>query len=310
VATLTHRYTAALAAALLPTLAQAQLAGVDGITPSGLLLPALWLLALGWIFLALLRRWQKAEDRTTELTAQLAIEQKTRLLAEHALADAHAVLSRLVREQDQVRENERSRIARDIHDDLGQNLLALRIDLSLMQVAASGIHPAIHQKAGAMAATLELAVRSLRAVIDNLRPLALAEGLRPAIERQLREFSRISGIRHEFEVQAGAFDGLAPQDDVDAMLYRVVQESLSNVTQHAQATEVRIAVARDGNRLTLRVEDNGIGIGKQARRVGRGIAGMRERASAAGARFAIDSVPGAGTTLSVTVPLEQRAALH
>jgi signal transduction histidine kinase len=293
--------------------ANAYAANTDGLAQLVVLSAALWLLGLGWVFLLVLRRKLRTEDRVTELEARLTLEQKSRMLAEQALADTHAVLARLVHQHDEVRDGERSRIARDIHDDLGQNLLALRIDLSLMQVATAGIHPAIHQKVAAMAGSLELAVKSLRAVINNLRPLALESGLQRALELQLTEFTRISGVRHQFEAGPGSWTSAASSGALDGMLYRVVQESLSNVARHAGASEVRVALARDGTRLTLRVQDDGIGMPLAAAgggSAGCGLAGMRARAAAAGGTLSVQSAPGAGTVILLNVPLVQHAPLH
>jgi signal transduction histidine kinase len=293
---------------LLLAAGNAHAARADGPAPPAILFAALWLLGLGWGFLLMLRRKLSIEDRVAELEARLTLEQKARTLSEQALADTHAVLARLVRQHDQVRDGERSRIARDIHDDLGQNLLALRIDLSLIQVATAGIHPALHHKVTAMTGSLELAVKSLRAVIDNLRPLALQSGLQRALEHQLREFTRVSGIRHQFDAAPGSCDSVPA--GLDAMLYRVVQESLSNVTRHAGASEVKVALARDGARLTLRVQDDGVGLVLGADGPGFGIAGMRARAAAAGGTLSVESAPGAGTVILLNVPTAQHAPLH
>jgi signal transduction histidine kinase len=301
---------------LLLVAGEAHAAAVDGSTQLLVLSAALWLLGLGWLFLLMLRRRLASEDRVTELEARLTLEQKSRALAEHALADTHAVLARLVHQHDSVREGERTRIARDIHDDLGQNLLALRIDLSLMQVATAGIHPAIHQKVTAMGASLERAVRSLRAVINNLRPVALETGLRQALEAQLQEFSRVSGVRHQLDAAPGILESGARPAGLDAMLFRVVQESLSNVARHAAASEVRVTLARDGNRLTLRVQDDGVGMvlttggAGAADGTGYGLAGMRARAAAAGGTLSIESAAGAGTLIVMNVPLSQHASQH
>jgi signal transduction histidine kinase len=242
-----------------------------------------------------------------EMEARMAEERQARALTEQALADSHGIVCKLVLEQAGVRDAERSRIARDIHDDLGQNLLALGIDLSLMQVATNRIHPAIHQKVGLMASNLDMAIRSLRAVINNLRPLALGEGLRHAMERQLAEFSRLSGIEHSFRAAAGAFDGAAGNDN-DAIVYRVLQESLSNVARHARASRVLVSLERDGPRLTLRVQDDGVGIAGPAEPGRFGLAGMRERAEAGGGELIVSSAPGAGTIVELTLPVLPLAA--
>ncbi len=281
--------------------------GVGVAAQPALLLAATWLAALGGAFVLLLLRRLAAEDRAAELDAQLCIERKLRTLAEQALADSHAVLRKVVRKQGDVRDRERARIARDIHDDLGQTMLALRIELSLTQVQSSGLHPALHQKLGGMVTTLDLAIKSLRGVINDLRPLALGEGLRCAVERQLAEFTRLTGIRHEFAGTRNAFDDAERARAVDALLYRVLQEALSNVARHAQASLVRVRLGRSGERLTLRIEDDGVGMAPGAPGSGCGLAGMRERVSAERGELTIESAPGGGTVLALSIPLASQS---
>jgi signal transduction histidine kinase len=262
----------------------------------------LWVVVCGaayWV----LRSNLKHHEQLAKMEARLAEERLARAATEQELADSHGIVCKLVLEQAGVRDAERSRIARDIHDDLGQNLLALRIDLSLMQVATSGIHPAIHHKVGLMASNLDLAVRSLRAVINNLRPLALGEGLRSAMERQLAEFTRVTGIDHDFDASDEAFAACDGAGARDAIVYRVLQESLSNVARHARAGRVRVLLARDDATLSLRVHDDGIGIQSEAAAGSMGLAGMRERAGAAGGNLQVDSRPGAGTAVELSLPL-------
>jgi signal transduction histidine kinase len=270
---------------------------VQGLTGAALL----WLLVSVLAF-RLLRSNLRHHERLGVMEARLAEERKARAATEQALADSHGIVCRLVLEQAGVRDAERSRIARDIHDDLGQNLLALRIDLSLMQVATNGIHPAIHHKVGLMASNLDLAIRSLRAVINNLRPLALGEGLQCAMQRQLAEFTRLWGIEHSFEAADSALAGCGDGLDRDAILYRVLQESLSNVARHARASRVCVTLKRDGDRLTLRVQDDGVGIGGPAGPGRFGLAGMRERALAGGGELVVTSAPGAGTAIELSIP--------
>jgi signal transduction histidine kinase len=291
-----------LALALLPAYAGATAIG-DVVPASNLVAALLWLATLGGGFCLFLRGRLKTEDSLHELRIQLALEHKARVLAEQALADTHGVLCKLVRQQDTVRDSERGRIARDIHDDLGQNLLALRIDLSLLQVATNGIHAAIHQKVGGMIINLDLAIRSLRGVINDLRPLALEEGLRPAMVRQLSEFSRLNGIPYQFEVAPGACEAVPRDSGLDAMLYRVLQEALSNVARHARASEVRVVLGRRGDRLTMRVHDNGVGLPAGLACSGCGLAGMRQRVGALGGALAIENQPAGGTVLSLSAPL-------
>jgi signal transduction histidine kinase len=262
-----------------------------------------WIAALATACCLLLRRWLAAEERVRRLEAGLCLQQQARMLAEQALGDEHELMSTLVHQQGSVRDNERGRIARDIHDDLGQILLALRIDVSLLQVATNGIHPAINDKLGQLGATLDHAMRSLRGLINNLRPLALGEGLRGAMERQVREFSRISGIAHDFKAEDGAFEAGQAAPLLDVVLYRVLQESLSNVARHSHASHVQVRLFRDDGRLALRVQDNGVGMVPDPANYGCGLAGMRERISAAGGDLLIESGPNAGTLLALSLPL-------
>jgi signal transduction histidine kinase len=272
-----------------------------------MLIAVLWLVLLGWGFHAMLGRHLRFNDRLAYSEAQLGIERHARRLAERSLGDTHTSLCRLIHQQEHVRENERNRIARDIHDDLGQHLLALKIELSLMQVSTNGAHPLLHQKIGSLLRSLDLAIASLRTIINNLRPLALEQGLQAAMETHLCEFSRINGIHHELEADPDAFQA-NPDRAVNAMLFRILQESLANVARHAQATEVKIALNRSGGQLTLEVRDNGIGMAGHPATRGYGLVGIADRVSAAGGKFVIDSQPGAGTLLSLSIPLPGPAA--
>jgi signal transduction histidine kinase len=263
----------------------------------------LWVAALAGACCMLLRRCVAAEDQLRQFEAAMCAEQEARRTAEQALAETRRKLSRRIRQHASTRDAERGRIARDIHDDLGQTLLTLRIDLSLMQVATSGIHPVIHAKLGQLARTLDEGLRSLRTVIHDLRPLALGEGLREAMERQVREFSRLSGIAHEFTASDGAFEASQREEALDVVLYRVLQESLSNVARHSHASLVRVHLCCEDDRVALRIQDNGVGMRLEPSGYGCGLAGMRERISAAGGDFLVESGPGAGTLVGLSLPL-------
>ena len=277
-------------------------------TPA-LLVAVVWMLLLGWGFHSLLRRHLRLDDLVADKEAQLAIERLARASAERALAATHLSLCKLAKQQEQVRETERQRIGRDIHDDLGQNLLALKIDLSLLHVSTTGAHPLITQKVDSMMGNLDLTIKSLRAVINDLRPAALETGLCAAIEWQLSEFSRQHGIRHSLHIEPGAFDS-SPDRERDAMVFRILQESLSNVVRHAHATELAVELLRCGSVLTLSVRDNGVGMPADMPVNGCGLAGIRERVAAIGGRFVIESQPGAGTLLTLSFPVQQAFALH
>ena len=267
------------------------------------------LMLAGWGIYAVLGRHGRFDNRLAYCEAQLGIERHARQLAEHALADTHTSVCRLIHQQDDVRENERKRIARDIHDDLGQHLLALKIELSLVQVSACGAHPQLFQQVGRVLLSVDLSITSLRAIINNLHPRALEPGLQSAMATHLVEFSRLNGIPHELDAGADAFD-CRRDGAVDAMLFRVLQEALANVVRHAEATEVKVALRRNGDQLNLQVRDNGIGMAGWPTARGCGLVGIADRAAAAGGRLVIDSEPGAGTVLSVTIPLVRQVSLH
>jgi signal transduction histidine kinase len=216
-------------------------------------------------------------------------------------------------QQSEVRDDERQRIARDIHDDLGQHLLSLKIELSLLRMNAGSAHPMLRQRLDTMAGNLDQTISSLRAIINNLRPQGLEQGLRAAIEGQLAEFARLNNVHCNFEADAQAFAHGADEQR-DAALFRILQEALANVARHARATELHVALRLQAARLVLTVRDNGVGMPREqagaACAQGCGLDGIGQRVAQAGGRFAIDSEPGAGTELSLSFPLEQAITCH
>lgn len=276
-------------------------AGLPGFSPAFVLTSLLVLLlaALAW------RHWRRF-DTLAGLQRQLAQERSLRAGAEQALLDTHARLCQLVALQDGVKENERRRIGRDIHDDLGQNLLALKIDISMLQLGSAGQAP-LQQRLALVANNIDLTIQSLRCIINDLRPTALEAGLKAAVERQLHEFTRISGIDCELAADADVYEAGA-RGELDTMVFRVLQESLSNIARHANASAVKIALRRDAGGLTLTVRDNGVGMPAGQAVRGCGLLGIKDRVAAAGGRFVIDSLPGQGTALSLSIPLHETQA--
>ncbi|MBC7857382.1 MAG: sensor histidine kinase, partial [Burkholderiaceae bacterium] len=216
------------------------------------LIPALIPMALAW------HQWRRLAGQLGNARRQLACESGLRACAEQSLASTHARLCRLIAAQDKIMETERRRIARDIHDDLGQNLLALKIDLGLLRGQGAELTPKINAQLALISGNLELTIRSLRGIIHDLHPVALQGGLRQAAESQLREFSRINNIGHQFDADPGQFD--AGCGELDTTMFRILQESLSNIARHAKASMVRVALTRQGQALRMMVADNGIGL--------------------------------------------------
>ena len=226
--------------------------------------------------------------------------------AEDDLRASHAALQRLVAVQDRVAEEERKRIAREMHDDLAQTLAMISITLSLAG-RALGDDPvrAAALLADATKLTTET-VTSARRIINDLRPQALeALGLVPGLVGLADEFTRRRGIACDMEAddEVGDYEELDPE--VATCLYRVAQEALTNVAKHARAQQVHVRLsAADEGRVALRVIDDGTGIrtADRAKSGSFGLLGMHERVRAVGGEIAVAGRPGAGTTVTVTVP--------
>jgi signal transduction histidine kinase len=200
-----------------------------------------------------------------------------------------------------IREDERRRIARDIHDELGQQLLVLKMDVVLLRERVAATHPQLDGAVAGVLMQLDTAMRSMRAVIRGLRPAVLEPGLRAAVEWQCAEFMRHSGIVCDLAWSAG---DIAVNDRCATALFRTLQESLTNVRRHAQATRVQIDVRHDGGMIVMTVSDNGIGILPYdgAKKAAFGLSGMRERIYALGGELAIHGTAHGGVTLTASLP--------
>lgn len=219
-----------------------------------------------------------------------------------ALQRSQELLRELTAYQDRVKEEERKRIAREIHDELGQTLLALRIDVSMLEARTGETHPKLNQKVRAALNHLDATVKTIRTIINNLRPAALDLGLTAAIEWQVAEFRRRTGIACDLYMSEKEFS----VDDTRATsLFRILQESLTNVIRHAKATHVVIELFQDDSRLVMQISDNGVGIYPEDRKAPHsfGLVGVEERIHALGGEFVITSAPGKGTTLTIHIPL-------
>lgn len=260
--------------------------------------------ALAGIAMFLLWRGRRLRRELRRIHSLCEHERQGREMAEQALIATRAQLAQALARQDRVQASERQRIGRDLHDDLGQHLLALTMEIC----ATAAAHPRLKQPLARIDGQLRMAIRSLRTVIKDLLPEALEHGMRAAVETQLAQFTRISGIRCRLDADPAAYS--ATQDRrFQAMLYRILQETLSNIARHAQATQVEIALCRQDATLSLTVRDNGIGLpaarpgGAQLRR-GCGLDGIEQRVAAAGGQFHVSSRPGQGTALSMSFPLD------
>jgi signal transduction histidine kinase len=215
---------------------------------------------------------------------------------------SHLKLRRLAAHAEHIKEEERKRIAREIHDDLGQNLLALRIEADVLATRTSHRHPRLHARARWTLAQIDHTIRSVRQIINDLRPNVLDLGLGAAAEWQIAQFQRRSGIVCEF-TESGGDVGI--DDHCATAYFRILQESLSNVAQHAHASVVKVELRQENGILRMTISDNGVGLHARSRnKFGSfGLVGIEERINLLGGTCAIESSPGAGTKIQVSAPL-------
>jgi signal transduction histidine kinase len=242
-------------------------------------------------------------EGTPQLTAVLRdITQRRR--AEENLREMNRQLRSLSASLQDVREQERTRIAMELHDDLGQQLTGLKLELSWLGGRLKEGRQATPDEVGAMRRLLDTAIASVRRIATDLRPLILDDlGFGEAVAWQTAEFAKRSGLAIELDLQA---ETVVKDHVLATALFRIVQESLTNVVRHAGATSVQVRLVCDGTDLVLTVRDNGMGIASGPRTgtgTGIGLVSMRERATALGGQLRIAGEPGAGTTIEVTLPL-------
>jgi signal transduction histidine kinase len=198
-----------------------------------------------------------------------------------------------------LREEERARIAREVHDELGGALTAIKMDLSrLARRPGRDVPAALADTIGLIDST----VQTVRRIATDLRPALLDDfGLVAAIEWQVEEFARRTGIPCEVELGVESVD---LDQAAGTALFRVLQEALTNVARHAEATRVVVTLAQRPGALVLSLADNGRGFAVEApaQTASLGLAGMRERVFSIAGEIDIQSAPGAGTTVTVTIP--------
>lgn len=231
-----------------------------------------------------------------------SVEARTRQLrqSENELRDSQARLRELTGFLQTVREGERTSIARELHDELGQALTALRIDLGWLRRQCGGLGETVRERADAAYALVERTIDALRRISEGLRPGMLdVLGLCAALEHLATQFAERSGIACEFSADRDEYP-LDPEASI--AVFRVVQEALTNVARHACARHVAVRLAVADGGLQLSIADDGRGFDARVPRKGFGLLGMNERVAALGGRLDIDG--GAGTRIVVTLPLD------
>ena len=238
-----------------------------------------------------------------EMAIALEQRQAERELAEMELKRSQELFRNLSTHLQVVREEERTRIARKIHDDMGQALTALKIDLTWLNKKLTDDQPLIREKLQSMVTLINETIETVHNLSEDLRPGILDDfGLSAAIEWQAEEFQKRTGIECRINL---ASDESNLSKEKSTNLFRIVQESLTNVIRHANATKVEINLSEKDGRLLLEVADNGKGITKAAVTNPKsfGLIGIKERVHSLGGEVDISGTPNAGTRLKVKMPI-------
>lgn len=220
-----------------------------------------------------------------------------------ALREREARIAELSGHLLKVQEDERKRISRELHDETGQALMVIRLYLGMLESSMRA--RTAKGKIGETVAVVDRTIEGLRRIIARLSPLVLQElGLIAAIRKEAKDLAKSTGVKSRVMIDDD-FGRIHP--DIEAALYRVVQEALHNVAKHAQAKSVTIELTRENSHVCLMVEDDGIGATlskpKANERHTFGLAGIRERIGMLGGKVKISSVKGKGTKLEVNVPI-------
>jgi signal transduction histidine kinase len=255
---------------------------------------------LGSILLyALLHILTSSRRAALELAQEMTSELRE---SQSKLQLSHQKLRRLADHAYQIKEMERKRIAREIHDDLGQSLLALRIEAELLAGRTKGTHSHLHKRARATLLQIDTTIKSVRQIINDLRPTVLDLGLSAAVEWQVNQFQRRTGIQCDIRDDHGE---IALPDHCATAFFRILQESLTNIVRHANATRVEVELRLNGGWLSLTVRDNGCGLppGGRNKYGSFGLVGIEERIVILGGTCAVFSEPDGGTTVMVSAPV-------
>jgi PAS domain S-box-containing protein len=240
------------------------------------------------------------ERKRMEAEVRRSHEQQRR--AEAELRESRDRLRELSSALQTIREEEKTHIARELHDELGQALTALKMDAAAIASELDPAQEALRKRSEDMKQLIDATVASVRRISADLRPVMLDNlGLVPTLEWLTREFSARTGIRVELDIPD---ENLGVGGDPATAIFRIVQESLTNVARHAGASEVAVEVINEDGTVVVRVRDDGKGIAEQDARKSRsfGLLGMRERAYVLGGDLKVIRPPQGGTLIEAVIP--------
>ena len=243
--------------------------------------------------------------RQLQAVDQLRREQRDELQAERDQLDKEvkrrtAELTELSRHLVTAREDERSRLARELHDELGALLTTAKLDTARIKTRIGVLSPEASERLVHLNETLNSGIALKRRIIEDLRPSSLSNlGLAAALEIQVREFAKASDLRVE-----SVLEPVALRAEAELTVYRLIQEAFTNISKYAQADTVQVALQVRAGMAEVSVTDDGIGFDPATQNASaHGLLGMRYRVEAAGGALTVISAPGQGTTVRATLPL-------
>ena len=253
-------------------------------------------------FYMYLRQTQAVQ--TVNLREQEVLERERDRL-EGLVRDRTATLSELANHLQQVREEERGHLARELHDELGALLTAAKLDVARLKSKIDATAPDVSERLKHLTETLNSGIALKRRIIEDLRPSSLSNlGLTAALEILTREYAERAGIDVETSLEP-----VQLPDAAQLTVYRMVQEALTNIGKYAKASKVLVSVHGYPTHVAVQVRDDGVGFDPgTVRPTSHGLAGMRHRVEAAGGRLTLTSRPGNGTLLSAVLPLPRNAS--
>jgi PAS domain S-box-containing protein len=252
--------------------------------------------------------FKRTSDGLLKLVLGISQDVTERKMFEEELKSSREQLRRLLAHLQSVREDERTKISREIHDELGQALTALKMDLSWLIRRLDKEQKPLLEKANLMSKLIDLNIQTVKRISAELRPGLLDDlGVTAALEWQAEEFEERTGIKCELSVQP---DDIALDRDLSTAIFRIFQETLTNVLRHARAKKVRVSLKKKGKELFFQVRDDGKGISEKQISSPKsiGLIGMRERVHFHGGRMDITGSKDKGTTVTVYISLSETQA--
>ncbi|MBL0104766.1 MAG: PAS domain-containing protein [Bacteroidetes bacterium] len=248
------------------------------------------------------------KNKSGEIVSMLCVTHDitARKKAEDEIKKSNEELRQLAAHIEKIREEERLFISREIHDELGQQLTAMKMDATWVSKKLVGADRLVDSKLSSLIQMMDKMVKTVRKISSELRPSELEHlGLRTTLELHGQEFERRTGIKLLFNSDASS-PTLCPE--INIAIFRIFQESLTNIARHSAATEVHTSLDMVGEDVVLRIKDNGVGFIDSKMLGGKtlGILGMQERALLLGGEYRITGQEGKGTAIEVTIPVKNK----